>query len=296
MNDSSSSNSNDGNDGGEDLGILPFDDGSTGRIIRRVWHDGRWYFSVIDVIAVLTDSPNPGNYWRVLKSRLTAEGADQTITHCNALKMRALDGKMRATDAADAETMLRIVQSVPSPKAEPVKQWLAHEGARRLDEVAAKLPENQQRLLLRRVMADRNNALADAATSHDILTSRDFGIFQDWGYRGLYAGETAKDIAVRMDLPKGEHILDHMGSTELGANIFRVTQTTDKLRQLADEGITGKEIANQTHYTVGKEVRAAIERIGGTMPEALPTPAQSIKELEQQEQERARARLQPPLL
>ena len=287
--------SNNSNEGGEDLGILPFDDGSAGRIIRRVWHDGRWYFSVVDVIAVLTDSTNPGNYWRVLKSRLSAEGADQTITNCNALKMRALDGRMRATDAADAETMLRIVQSVPSPKAEPVKQWLAHEGARRLDEVAAELPENQQRLLLRRVMADRNNTLADAASSHDIFSSRDFGIFQDWGYRGLYAGETAKDIAARMELAKGEHILDHMGSTELGANIFRVTQTTDKLRQLQGDGITGKEIANQTHYTVGKEVRAAIERIGGTMPEDLPTPAQSIKELERREQERARARLQPTL-
>ncbi len=128
-----------------------------------------------------------------------------------------------------------------------------------------------------------------------MLAPRDFGIFQDWGYRGLYAGEAAKDIAARMGLPKGEHILDHMGSTELGANIFRVTQTTDKLRQLRDEGITGKEIANQTHYTVGKEVRAAIERIGGTMPEALPTLAQSIKELEREEQKQAKTRLQPPL-
>lgn len=292
----SDSDNGNGNDGGGDLGILPFDDGSAGRIIRRVWHDGRWHFSMIDVIAVLTDSPNARNYWNMLKSRLDDEGARETYIKCVQLKMRALDGKMRATDAADAETMLRIVQSVPSPKAELVKQWLAHEGARRLDEIAAGLPENQQRLLLRRVMADRNNALADAATSHDILTSRDFAVFQDFGYRGLYGGETAKDIAARMDLAKGEHILDHMGSTELGANIFRVTQTTDKLRQLRDEGSTGKEIANQTHYTVGKEVRAAIERIGGTMPEALPTPAQSIKELEQQERQRARTRLQPPLM
>ena len=99
-------------------------------------------------------------------------------------------------------------------------------------------------------MADRNNALADAATEHDILSSRDFGIFQDWGYRGLYAGETAKDIAARKGLAKGQRILDHMDSTELGANIFRVTQTTAKLLQLHDEGIAGKTVANQTHYTV----------------------------------------------
>jgi DNA-damage-inducible protein D len=263
----------------EERGLLPFDDGSMGRTVRKEWSDGRWFFSVVDVVAILSDSPYPRIYWAALKKRLANEGAGKTLTNCKHLKMRSLDGKMRATDAADVETMLRITMSIPSPKAEPLKQWLARVGAERL-----------------RVMADRNNALADAATSHDILTSRDFGIFQDWGYRGLYAGETAKDIAARMDLAKGEHILDHMGSTELGANIFRVTQTTDKLRQLRDEGITGQEIANQTHYTVGKEVRAAIERIGGTMPEALPTPTQSIKELEQQEQARARARLQPPLL
>ena len=192
--------------------------------------------------------------------------------------------------------MLRIVQSVPSPKAEPIKQWLAHEGARRFDEVAAGLPDTQQRLLFRSVIADRNNALADAATEHDVLSQRDIGIFQDWGYRGLYAGETAKDIAARKGLAKGQRILDHMDSTELGANIFRVTQTTAKLSQLHDEGIAGKTVANQTHYTVGHEVRAAIERIGDDMPETLPTPAQSIQELEREEQARAKARIQPPLL
>ncbi len=284
-------------DNDEELALLPFDDGSAGRVIRRQWHEGQWFFSVVDVIAVLTDSPNPRNYWSMLKRKIADEGASELYTNCVQLKMRSpLDGKKYATDAATAETMLRIVQSVPSPKAEPIKQWLAHEGARRLDEVAAELPDTTAALLLRSVIADRNNALADAATEHDVLSSRDFGIFQDWGYRGLYAGETAKDIAARKGLAKGQRILDHMDSTELGANIFRVTQTTAKLRQLHDEGITGKTVANQTHYTVGHEVRAAIERIGGDMPETLPTPAQSIQELEREEQARTKARLQPPLL
>jgi DNA-damage-inducible protein D len=285
----------DSNDNGDEVGLLPFDDGSAGRIIRRVWHDGRWFFSVVDVIAVLTDSDAPRQYWNDMKRRVEDEGFRELSAKCLQLKMRALDGKMRATDAADTETMLRITMSIPSPKAEPMRQWLAQVGAQRLEEIVAELPENQQRLLLRREMADRNNALANAAASHDILTSRDFGIFQDWGYRGLYAGETAKDIAARKGLAKGQRILDHMGSTELGANIFRVTQAAAKLRNMEDEGITGKTIAHQTHYAVGKEVRAAIERIGGAMPEDLPTPAQSIQQLEQAEQQRIATKSQPPL-
>ena len=156
------------------------------------------------------------------------------------------------------------------------------------------MPENQRRLLLRGEVATQNTSLNEAASSHGLITSRDFAIFHDWGYRGLYNGETARDIAARKGVSKGR-ILDYMSSTELATNWFRITQTGDKLRQLADEGITGQGIANQTHYTVGKEVRAAIERIGGTMPEALPTPEQSIQQVERAEQERARARLQPPL-
>src|SRR5579859_2328335 len=107
--------------------------------IRRVWHNGAWHFSVIDVIGVLTDSPNPGVYWRVLKLRLKEEGGNETVTKCNGLKMKAADGKQRVTDAADSETLLRIIQSIPSPKAEPVKQWLARVGARRLEEVTRPL-------------------------------------------------------------------------------------------------------------------------------------------------------------
>ncbi len=101
--------------------------------IRRAEIDGVWYFSVIDAIAILTDSPSPAAYWRKLKQRLLQdEGASQTVTKCHTLKMTAADGKERATDAADLETMLRIIQSVPSPKAEPIKLWLARVGSRHL--------------------------------------------------------------------------------------------------------------------------------------------------------------------
>lgn len=104
--------------------------------IRSIWDDKtqRWLFAVVDVVAALTDSQNPQVYWRVLKKRLLAEG-NETVTNCNALKMTAPDGKQRLTDAADTEQLLRLIQSIPSPKAEPFKRWLAKVGYERLEEI-----------------------------------------------------------------------------------------------------------------------------------------------------------------
>ncbi len=104
--------------------------------IRSQWDAEKetWYFSIVDVIAVLTESPNPQVYWRVMKKRLLAEG-NETVTNCNALKMEAPDGKMRLTDVADTEQLLRLIQSIPSPKAEPFKQWLAKTGYERIEEI-----------------------------------------------------------------------------------------------------------------------------------------------------------------
>ena len=104
--------------------------------VRTVWDDEqeKWYFSVVDVVAILTDSANPQTYWRVLKKRLIAEG-NQTVTNCNALKMRAADGKMRMTDVADLQQIFRIIQSIPSPKAEPFKQWMAGVASERIDQM-----------------------------------------------------------------------------------------------------------------------------------------------------------------
>ena len=106
-----------------------------GKEIRRVLKGNEWLFSVVDVIAALTDSENPAVYWRVLKKRLKDEGADQTVTKCNAFKMPAADGKLRLTDMADTETMFRLIQSIPSPKAEPFKRWLARVGYERIQEI-----------------------------------------------------------------------------------------------------------------------------------------------------------------
>ncbi len=103
--------------------------------IRAAWDEemGEWYFSIVDVIRVLTDSPNPQTYWRVMKKRMKDEG-NETVTSCNALKMTAADGKKRMTDVADTEQLLRIIQSIPSPKAEPFKLWLAQVGRERIEE------------------------------------------------------------------------------------------------------------------------------------------------------------------
>ena len=109
---------------------------------------------------------------------------------------------------------------------------------------------------------------------------------------GLYNGLKARDIHVRKELKKSQHILDHMGSTELAANLFRATQADDKIRR---EGITGKERANSTHFEVGREVRDTIKRLGGTMPEDLPTPKESIQQVQQKEQKRIELQKQPSL-
>ena len=236
----------------QDTVVLPFDDGSTGRVIRSEWHDGQWFFSVIDVVAVLTDTDSPRRYWSDLKRKLRDEGFElyEKIVQ---LKLRSpLDGKKYPTDAADTETMLRIVQSIPSPKVEPIKQWLAHVGSQKLEEAIAERNEDQRRLLLRGEVATQNRSLAETAGGSGIVSTRDFAIFQDWGYMGLYDGETSAEIAARKGLATGQAILDHMGSTELAANLFRITQTDDRLRTMQEEGTVTKTQANTTHFQVGR--------------------------------------------
>lgn len=124
-----------------------------------------------------------------------------------------------------------------------------------------------------------NKSLAKAAKMAGINEGKDYAIFQNKGYEGLYGGLKAKDIHQRKELKKSQQILDHMGSTELAANLFRAPQTDEKLRR---EKIKGKEKANQTHFEVGSKVRQTIKELGGTMPEELPTPGKSIKQIEKE--------------
>lgn len=136
--------------------------------------------------------------------------------------------------------------------------------------------EEEKRLVLRSEMKKHNKHLASAAKGAGVVTNKDYGIFQNEGYKGLYGGLDREDIHERKGLTPGQEILDHMGSTELAANLFRATQTEEKLRK---ENIQGKNAANRAHYEVGRKVRQTIKELGGSMPEDLPTPT-SIKKLE----------------
>ena len=145
-----------------------------------------------------------------------------------------------------------------------------------MDEYNRLSTEEEKRLFLREEMAKHNSQLADAAKDAGVIEPYDYAIFQNYGYQGLYGGLGAKEIHARKGLKKSQKILDHMGSTELAANLFRATQTEEKLRR---ENIKGKMKANKTHYDVGKKVRQTIKELGGTMPEDLPV-AESIKSVE----------------
>lgn len=149
-----------------------------------------------------------------------------------------------------------------------------------LSENYNELSEEQKRLAIRKEMKEHNKSLAEAAQMAGIEKQRDYAVFQNKGYQGLYGGLGAKQIHERKGLKKSEQILDFMGSTELAANLFRATQTDEKLRR---ENIQGKEEAGKTHYEVGKKVRQTIAELGGTMPEDLPTPKKSIKKIENEQ-------------
>lgn len=147
------------------------------------------------------------------------------------------------------------------------------------EEEYQRLTEDQKRLITRRQVAKSNISLAEAAHNAGVETQQEYAIFTNHGYQGLYGGLTARDIHNRKGLKSSQKILDHMGGTELAANLFRITQTDEKLRR---ENIQGKENANSAHYQVGSKVRQTIKELGGTLPENLPTPDKSIKQLERE--------------
>ena len=137
--------------------------------------------------------------------------------------------------------------------------------------------------MIRNEIAAHKKALAEAANQAGITKPIEYAIFQNFGYKVLYGGMDMKAIHKHKGLKKSQKILDHMGSTELAANLFRATQTDEKIRR---ENIKGKEKANQTHYEVGRKVRQTIKELGGTMPEDLPTPDKSIKQIEREQEKR----------
>lgn len=149
------------------------------------------------------------------------------------------------------------------------------------------LTEEQKRLAIRNEIVEHNKALAEAAKQAGITEPIEYAVFQNWGYRGLYGGMDMKTIHHHKGLKNSQKILDHMGSTELAANLFRATQTDEKIRR---ENIKGKAKANQTHFAVGAKVRQTIKELGGTMPEDLPTPQKSIKQIEREQEKKKLAK------
>ena len=149
------------------------------------------------------------------------------------------------------------------------------------------LDEDNRRLVVRGDIKKWNQLLAETAHDAGVITNEEFAIFQNAGYMGLYGGLDVDDIHAKKGLEVGQKILDYMGSTELIANLFRISQTEEKLRK---DNVNGAEKATEVHYSVGKEVRTAIKKIGGTMPEDLPTPEKSIQQIEKEQMERLRAK------
>ena len=236
--------------------------------IRAIWDDEqeKWYFSIVDVIAVLTESPNPQTYWRVLKKRLKDEG-NETVTNCNALKMRAADGKMRLTDVADTEQLLRIIQSVPSPKAEPFKMWLAKVGAERLDQMQDPELSIQQAMIDYKRLGYSDNwinqrlksieirkDLTDQWKLHNVEEGVQYASLTDIIYQA-WAGRTTKEYKQYKGLEK-ENLRDNMTNEELILNMLaelsttsitkaKNPQTLDENKQCAKEGGNVARVARE---------------------------------------------------
>ncbi len=211
-----------------------------GRKIRRHWDEKRekWYFSVVDVIAALSSSENPQVYWRVLKKRLLEEGSSETVTKCNGLKMLAADRKMRLTDVADTETMFRIIQSIPSPNAEPFKLWLARVGYERVEESEdpEKAIQRAMHFYLKRGYSQNwvnqrlksieiRKELTDEWENRGVKQSNEFAILTD-EITFAWAGMRTKDYKKYKELKK-ENLRDNMTNLELVLNMLAEASTTE---------------------------------------------------------------------
>ncbi len=210
--------------------------------VRTVWDDEqeKWYFSIVDTVAVLTDSTDPSAYWRKLKQRLKAEG-NETVTNCHGLKMTAPDGKMRLTDVADTEQLFRLIQSIPSPKAEPFKQWMAQVAADRLDQIQDPEQGIQQSLADYKRLGYSDNwinqrlksieirkDLTDEWKRHGLQEGVQFATLTDIIY-STWSGMTAKEYKKFKGLKK-ENLRDNMTNRELVLNMLRRTIHQGHLR------------------------------------------------------------------
>ena len=248
------------------------------RKVRTVWDDEKekWYFSIVDVVSVLTDSVDATAYWRKLKQRLKEEG-NETVTNCHGLKMKATDGKMRLTDVADTEQLLRIIQSIPSPKAEPFKQWMAHVASERLDQMQDPELSIEQAMMDYKRLGYSDNWINQRLKSIEIrkdltdqwkLHNEEEGvqyatltdiIYQQW------TGKSAKEYKQFKGLKK-ENLRDNMTNEELVLNMLAELSTTsitkaknpqtlgENMQCAADGGDVARVAREQLEQKTGREV------------------------------------------
>lgn len=248
------------------------------RKVRTVWDDEKekWYFSIVDVVSVLTDSVDATAYWRKLKQRLKEEG-NETVTNCHGLKMKAADGKMRLTDVADTEQLLRIIQSIPSPKAEPFKQWMAHVASERLDQMQDPELSIEQAMMDYKRLGYSDNwinqrlksieirkDLTDQWKLHNVEEGVQYATLTDIIYQ-QWTGKSAKEYKQFKGLKK-ENLRDNMTNEELVLNMLTELSTTsitkaknpqtlgENMQCAADGGDVARVAREQLEQKTGREV------------------------------------------
>lgn len=259
--------------------------------VRKVWHKQQeeWYFSVVDVCQILAESTNPKNYWNMLKSRLREEG-NETYTNCVRLKVRAADGKMRLTDCASTEQLLRIIQSIPSRKAEPFKQWLAMVGKERLDEMA-----DPEKAMDRAVSYYKTKGYSDAWITQRLRSIEirkemtdewhRSGIRDQKEYAALtnilthaWSGKTVPQYKQFKGLHK-ENLRDNMTNTELALNLLAEVSTTELSRNTNPQGFSqSKDIAEVGGSIAGNARKELEKQLGRSV--ISPTNAATPKYLD----------------
>ena len=241
------------------------------RKIRTVWDEEqeKWYFSIVDVVSVLTDSIDPGSYWRKLKQRLKAEG-NETVTNCHGLKMKASDGKMRKTDFADMQQLFRIIQSIPSPKAEPFKQWMAQVSATRWEQMQdpemsieqaisdyRRLGYSEQWINRRIKSIEVRKELTDEWNRSGVNEEQEYAILTDIITKE-WSGMTTKQYKNHKGLKK-ESLRDNMTNVELALNMLAEASTTEISKQKNPRGFRQSTKIAKEGGSVAKAARKQLE-------------------------------------
>ena len=243
--------------------------------IRTAWDEDNeeWYFAIVDVIAVLTESPNPQTYWRVMKKRLKDEG-NQSVTNCNGLKMKASDGKRRMTDVANTEQLLRIIQSIPSKKAEPFKLWLAQVGRERIEEIIDPeltidraletyskkgYPADWINQRLQTIRARKE--LTDEWQTHGVKKGNEYAILTDEVTKA-WSGMSTRQYKNLKGLKK-ENLRDNMSTLELALNMLAEATTTELTKSQNPQGLEENRKVARTGGQIAGEARERIEKETG---------------------------------